>query len=517
MADPDRNALLEKARAAQQSGEFESARHACLEALASRPGDAAAMALMAGIAADLGEVEDGLAWAARAIAADPGEAIAHYASGRLRELQNRLPDAEASYRAAISCAPALAKAHNNLGAVLQLQGRAGDALACYRRAMELDPLLPEANRNYASIAGDPLALEQALEGLRARAAAAPPDALTYRSMANVHRELGQPAAALECCGKAIEIDPDCAEAHFDRAHLWLRSADYARGWPEYEWRLKLAPHSLAARRFAEPLWHGRETAHTVLLHAEQDLGDTIQLARYVSLVAPRCGGLVLECQPELRQLLLSMHDAPLVVARGDPLPPFAMHAPLMSLPALLGTTFETIPWRGHYLRPMAERIVRWHRAFRNRRRAFNVGLVWASDHPGRSMSLAQLAPLARVPEVGFFSLQLGPAAAQAAAAPPGMVLHDLTSRVGDFADTAALVSFMDLVISVDAPAAHLAAAMGWPTWVLVPLAAGWCYPLGRDDTPWYPTMRLFRQVRGAGWTDALEAMTAQLSRLASRK
>lgn len=520
MADTDRTALLEKARAAQQSGALEAARNTCLELLALQPGDVPALVLMAGIAQDLGAVEEASGWAARAVEENPQDAMAHFTAGRLHEAQNRLSDAEASYRAAVACAPELARAHNNLGVVLQMQGRIPEALPCYRRAIELEPLLPEANQNYASIVREPVALTRALEGLRARLAAHPGDALSYNSMGNAHRELGQHAQAQECYAKAIEIAPEFAEAHFNRALLLLQAGDYGRGWQEFEWRLKVPAQAGPARRFAAPMWHGRETAHTVLVHAEHGLGDTLQFVRYMSLVAPRCGAVILECQPELKPLLLVMRDAPQVIARGDPLPPFAMHAPLMSLPALLGTTFETIPWRGPYLRAPAERVAKWRGPFAKRRKAFNVALVWAARPQyldDRSISLAQLAPLAGMPGVAFFSLQIGPAAAQAATPPPAMELYDPTAKIKDFADTAALASFMDLVISVDTSVCHLAGGMGLPTWVLVPYAADWRHPLGRDDTPWYPTLRLFRQARDGDWASAIERMAAELARLAASK
>ena len=522
MADTDRTALLDKARAAHQSGALEVARETCHQFLAMQPRDVPAMVLMASIAADLGAVEEGLHWTARAIEAGPGDAMAHFTAGRLHEAQNRLAEAEASYRAALACAPELAKAHNNLGAVLQLQGRLHDALACYRRAIELEPLLPEANKNYASLSRDPAALARSLEGLRARLAAHPGDAATYNGMANTHRELGQHAEALACYAKAIEIDPDDAEAHFNRSQVLLQCEDYAQGWQEHEWRLRMPAHAGPAERFTEPMWHGRETAHTVLLHAEQRLGDTLQFARYASLVAQRCGMVVLECQPELKPLLLVMRGAPQVIARGDPLPRFAMHAPLMSLPALLGTTIDTIPWRGPYLRPPAERLAKWRDAFRKRRKALNVALVWAGapqhgDDLNRSISLAQLAPLASVPGVAFFSLQAGPAAWQAGAPPPGMALYDPTAKIKDFADTAALASLMDLVISVDTSVSHLAGGMGLHAWVLVPFTADWHHPLGRDDNRWYPTMRLFRQSVDGAWTGAIERMAAELAALAARK
>jgi tetratricopeptide (TPR) repeat protein len=522
MTDTDRTALLGKARAAQQSGDLEAARSSCLQLLAASPDDASAMALMASLAADLGAPEEGLGWAARAIAADPREAMAHFAAGRLHEMQNRLQDAEASYRAAVDRAPDLAKAHNNLGVVLQMQGRVPEALACYRRAMQLEPLLPEANQNYASIERDPDALTRAVEGLRARLAVNPRDAATYHSLANALRELGRHAEALAACDQAIEIDPDFAEARVHRAKLLLQGGDYKRGWQEYEWRFKVPGHAGPAQRFAQPTWHGRETAHTVLLHAEQGLADTLQFVRYVSLVSPRCSEVILECQPELKPLLLVMRDAPRVLARGDPLPAFTMHAPLMSLPALLGTTLESIPWNGPYLRAPAERVARWQKAMSKRRKGLNVALLWAGvpeygDDPGRSISLAQLAPLAGVPGVVFFSLQVGPAAAQAAVPPPGMELHDFATKILDLADTAALVSYMDLVISVDGSVAHLAGGMGAPTWVLVPFAADWHYHAGREGNAWYPTMRLFRQARDGDWTGAIAPMADALARLAAAK
>ena len=522
MADMDRTALLEKARAAQQSGALEAARKTCLELLASQPGDVPAMVLMASVAGDLGAVEEALGWAARAVEANPQDAMAHFTAGRLHEAQDRLAEAEASYRAAIACAPDLAKAHNNLGVVLQMQGRVPEALPCYRRAIELEPLLPEANQNYASIVREPAALTRALEGLRARLAGHPGDAMTYNSMGNAHRELGQHAQAQECYARAIEIDPEFAEAHFNHARVLLQAGDYARGWQEFEWRFKIPAHAEPARRFAEPMWHGRETAHTVLVHAEDGFGDTLQFVRYMSLVAPRCGAVILECQPELKPLLLVMRDAPQVIARGDPLPPFTMQAPLMSLPALLGTTFQTIPWRGPYLRAPAERVAKWRGPFAKRRKAFNVALAWAGrpqhlEDLNRSISLAQLAPLAGMPGVAFFSLQVGAAAAEAATPPPGMELYDPTAKIKDFADTAALASFMDLVISVDAPLSHLAGGMGLPTWVLVPYAAHWRHHLGRDDNPWYPTLRLFRQLRDGDWASTIERMAAELARLAASK
>ncbi len=514
--------LLLQARAAHDAGAYEAARSACEALLAKIPDDPDALALLALVAADQGQVDEAMGWATRAVAAGPQSAGAHYMMGRLHETQDRLAEAESSYRRAVALAPAHARAHNNLGAVLHLQGRLAEALESYRRAVELDPDLPEANHNFASLGRDPLAFERAAEGLRRRLAAQPRDAASWNILGNACRELGRHAEAIDAYERAIAIDPQFADAHFSLGQVLLQCGDYRRGWQEFEWRLRTQALGEPARRFAEPVWHGRETAHTVLLHAEQGLGDTIQFARFAALVAPRCGAVVLECAPRLKTLFEGMKNAPLVVARGDPLPPFGMHAPLMSVPALLGTTLETIPWSGPYLAPLPVRVINWRRAFRKRRRHLNVGLCWAgrpesSDDRNRSTTLAQLAPLAAVPEVAFFSLQLGEAAAQAAQPPAGMQMHDLSSKQADFADSAALIGFMDLVITVDTSVAHCAGAMGRPTWVLLARAADWRYHVGRDDMPWYPTMRLFRQEKDGDWSAPVAKMAAELARMAEAK
>jgi tetratricopeptide (TPR) repeat protein len=518
----ERQRLLGTAQEARQSGKLDAAVAACAELLRGFPDDPSCLSLAAALAADQGDVERGMHLAGRALAADPALAEPHFTLGRLYEMQQRLVDAEASYGKALALDPSNARAHNNLGVVLQMQGKVPDALAAYRKAVELAPELPEANQNFASIIRDSEAMQRAVAGFRRRIVENPSDADSYNSLANGLRELGRHDEALEAYAKAIALQPDFAEARFNRAMVLLQVGDYERGWPEYEWRLKTATHSIPATRFSVPMWHGRETARTVLLHAEQGLGDTLQFARFAPLAAARCGAVVLECQPELRPLLLTMKGAPRVVARGDPLPVFEMHAPLMSLPALLGTTLATLPWDGPYLQAPHERVTAWRKAFSKRRAHFNVGLVWAGrpqhwDDFNRSIPLAKFAPLGRVPGAAFFSLQLGDPAAEAKAPPDGMAFFDLTEAIRDFADTAALISFLDLVITVDTSVAHLAGAMGVPTWVLLARAPDWRWHIGREDSPWYPSVRLFRQARDGDWSGAIDAAAADLERLARLK
>jgi len=510
--------LMHAAEQAYQAGDMRRAGELCQRAaVADSPVYARATALLAGIAADGGLVEEGLRWARLAREADPAAASPPYVAGRLMQEAGRLGEAEASYRDALALDPGHARAYNNLGCVLHMQGRLDDALVAYRRALDLDPSLPQANQNYASIVRDAGALERAAEQYRRATRANPGDALVFNDLGNTLRELGRHREALDAFGQALALDPGLAAAHFSRSFVLLLLGDYGAGWREYDWRWRLPAFNAPARRFTQPMWDGRPApGATLLLHAEQGLGDTLQFARYATLAAARCGAVVLECQRELVPLMQDMAGVDRVVPRGEPLPAFDFHAPLMSLPRLFGTTLESIPWDGPYVRASPERAASWDLAVHLDGARLRVGLVWAGrpqqwDDRKRSLSLERLAPLAAVGGATFFSLQVGEAAAQAATPPQGMHLVDLTSRIADFADTAALVSRLDLVITIDTSVAHLAGAMGVPVWVLVAHAPDWRYHLGRDDQPWYPSMRLFRQERDGDWSGAIASVAKALA------
>ena len=512
-----RRTLLQRADDAYERGASDEARQCCVEVLRMAPNDLAALSLLAAIAADAKQIEEGLRWAQRAIAADAQAVSPHYAMGRLQEAAGRLAEAEASYRMVVSLDPSHARAHNNLGCVLHMQGKLDAALACYRRALEIDPALPEANQNYASIVRDVGAQELAVQGYVRQTAANPNDAAAWCNLGNTCAELGRHDQALASFERALAVNPEFAEAHFSRSLVLLLRGDYARGWKEYEWRWRIHAFNAPARRFPQPVWDGsRIDGETVLIHAEQGFGDTLQFVRYAPLVAQRCASVIIECPPELKSLLQGVAGAERVVARGEALPPFAAHVPLMSLPGIFGTTLDSIPWSGPYIHADPKRAAQW-RADVDAVAAgrFKVGLVWAGNprqwnDRNRSATLAALAPLAGNRGTVFFSLQIGKAAEQAGAPPAGMTLVDFAARIRDFSDSAALLSHLDLVISVDTATAHLAAAMGVPTWVLLAQAADWRYHLGRDDNPWYPTMRLFRQEREGDWTAPVERLAQAL-------
>jgi hypothetical protein len=298
-----------------------------------------------------------------------------------------------------------------------------------------------------------------------------------------------------------------------RAIALLLKGDYERGLPDYELRLLVG--ASRPRRFDRPAWDGSDPAgKTILLHAEQGLGDTIHFARYATLLARRGARVVLECQPPLKRLLRSLDGVGDVVAQGDLLPGFDLHRPLASMPLAFNTRLATIPADVPYLQAPADAVERLGRRLASSGGAFKVGIVWAgaAGHPNdrkRSVPLELLAPLAGIPNVKLFSLQKGPPAEQlkAPSAPP---VEDLARELDDFADTAAAMHHLDLVVSVDTSAAHLAGALGRPVWTLLPFSPDWRWLLGRADSPWYPTMRLFRQPKLGAWRDLFGEVTSKL-------
>ena len=511
-------ARLERARALRMQDDFDAARAAAQEILRDEPRHADAMALMAAIAADQRQVQAGLQWAQQALAADPHCVRAHFAMGRLLEAAERIGEAEASYRRVTELDPANAQGFTNLGCMLHLQQRTEEAVRCYRTALQLEPGQPVALRNFALVAGGPEEVGEALRGFERQVAQHPEDAEGQLQLGHLYQQVGRHGEALAAYERATALEPGRAEFHFARAQALLLLGRYAEGWKAYEWRWRMAMLNEAMLRFQQPRWDGRRLQEgTVLLHGEGAFGDNLQFVRYAALVAQRCARVLVECPPALQALLAHVPGVAQVVAQGDPLPRFDAHLPLIACPGLFGTTLETVPWSGPYIPADPARVQAWGervRAAGPRRR--KVGLAWTGN-PGnlgntrRSLTLRQLGALGEVGDVSFFSLQKGVPAPQPAEIPAGMHFVDLTASIRDFSDTAALLTQLDLVGSVDTAVAHLAGAMGRPVWVLLPFSADWRYHAGRDDNPWYPTMRQFRQEADGEWDGALQRLRQALA------
>lgn len=393
-----------------------------------------------------------------------------YAGAALHGL-GRLEDAVAVYRHALSAAPDYGELHNNLGNSLMASGRFAEAAECYSRAAALLP-------------GSPVPVTANATALQA---------------------LGRYRESEEKCRAALNIDSGFAAAHWNLALNLLTRGEYASGWREYEWRWQRADFTSPRRHLDRPLWDGSPLhGRTILLHAEQGLGDVVQFVRYAPMVAGFGGKVLLECHPELVTLMRSVEgvtDAMAFDAAADS--DFACHIPLLSLPRVFGTTLETIPSRIPYLSQSAAYTSKWQNLTALQRSRLKVGLVWAGKSypdPLRSCPWGEMKALLAINGVSFFSLQFGMAGrpgGERTDAGDGLV--DLTGKICDFSDTAALISQLDLIISIDTSVAHVAGAMGKQTWLLLPYAADWRWLLHRSDSPWYPTMTLFRQQIPGDW------------------
>jgi tetratricopeptide (TPR) repeat protein len=453
----------------------------------------------------------------RALALAPGHLDALNNRGNvLLELQ-RPADAIAAFDAVLAKAPRHAQALINRGNACAAMNEAGAALADYDAALAAAPGHPLAlyNRGNALRA---LGREQdALAAYDGALAAAPnhPGAWTNRGMALA--ALNRHGEAVASYNRALALQPDNADVHFNNALSLLTIGDYPRGLAEYEWRFKRAGTG-PRKDLRRPLWLGEVplAGKTILLHAEQGLGDTIMFARYAPLLARTGAKVVLEVQPELKALLAGLDGIAAIVAHGEPLPPFDLHCPLTSLPFACKTELNSVPADIPYLSASDVQLAKWQP--RLAERLPHVGLAWSGrathvNDRNRSLSLSQLEPLLAAEDVRFVSLQreLRAADAELLAREP-RIIH-LGGELDDFTDTAAVLSTVELLICVDTSIAHLAGALGRPALVLLPFQPDWRWTLDLDRSPWYPAMKLFRQPAPGDWASVVARVREELALL----
>jgi len=499
------------------AGQIEEAERLCRQILAAEPAHADSLHLLGVIAHQAGRTNAALELIERALAIRDDSAPYHNDCGNVLRRLGRLDEALGHYGRALVLAPDYAEAHNNLGIALKEQSALDLAAARFREAVRLKPDYAIAHYNLGNVLQEQDALEESIAAYRRALALQPSYAKAEMNLGNALWRLGRFDDAAACYRRATAINPEYAEAHANEALALLLAGDFANGWRKYEWRWRL-PH-MKMRDFTAPLWDGGDLAgKTILLWSEQGLGDSIQFIRYATLVKQRGARVLLSCPSSLVRLFEKLDGIDQIFAEGTALPAFDYHAPLLSLPRMFGTRFETIPAEIPYINPLQEDVAKWAARLP---RGFKVGLVWAGsarpDQPNadaidrrRSLHLDQLAPLAEIGGVQFVSLQKGPAALQAKNPPPGLLLTDLMDEVGDFADTAALIANLDLVIGADTSVVHLAGAMGKPVWVLSRFDGCWRWLLNREDSPWYPSLRLFRQPQAGDWASVIGRVAAEL-------
>ncbi len=448
----------------------------------------------------------------------PDHAESHHQLGLLAYQEGRHEVAIESLRRAIALRPDVWNFHTNLGAALAALERGDEAIAAYLRALELQPDRAETYNNIGIVYREQDRLDVAMAALDRAIALEPERAACHTNRGAVLEKLGLFEAAAWAHRRAIEIDPSFAEAHFNLATSLLVRGQLEEGWQEYEWRWRCQGFQTRRAPHPQPRWEGDDLGgRTIMLWSEQGLGDTIQFVRYASLVSRRGARVVVGCPPALHALLSTVPGVAAVVTDGMKVPAFDLQAALMSLPRVFGTRLETIPADTPYVSASPEQREAWRAPVTAAGPALNVGLAWAG-HPQnrndrrRSMPLAALAPLATVPGVTLHSLQGGDAAGQITSAPFRLVDHHAGRH--DFAGLAGLIENLDLVISVDTVTAHLAGALGKPAWTVLPFSPDWRWLLDRDDSPWYPTMRLFRQSIAGDWGAVLTRVARELAHAA---
>lgn len=453
------------------------------------------------------------------LAVEPRHADSLHLLGMIAFHAGRPDAARELIKQAIALNAGVPEYHSNLGNVLKESGSLEDAIVSYRRALELRPEFADAHYNLGNAYAKDERLEQAVECYQASLRLRPDYPPALVNFGNALRSLGRIREALHFYDLVPDGAAEFAETRWNRAIALLLSGDFAAGWDAYECRWNLERARPRRRNFSQPEWDGSAIAgRTILLHAEQGFGDTIQFVRYAPLVAARGVRVVLECQPELVTLVAAMKKVKQVVPAGEKLPDFDFHLPLLSAPRIFRTTLENVPAVVPYLRADAALARKWTAKLPRGKKKLKVGLVWAggTSDPKRDCTLAMLGALGSTKDTIFVSLQKGDAGAQAACPPVGMTLLDLTGALNDFSDTAALISKLDLVISVDTSVAHLAGALGKPVWTLLRFAPDWRWLLGRDDSVWYPTMRLYRQHAPGDWSQAIARLARDFAALRGR-
>jgi len=414
--------------------------------------------------------------------------------------------------------PGDANALLSRGAALAALGRAEPALADFDACLAQAPAHPVAHYNRGNALSDLGRYEEAIAAFDRRLAAAPDHAKAWNNRGRALQTLNRHAEAAESFGKAIALQKDYADAHFNRALALLTVGDLRRGFAEYEWRWKRTGMTDARRGYRRPLWLGEYSLarKTILLHAEQGLGDTIQFARYAPLLARAGATVVLEVQPELKVVLASLEGVGSCHARGEELPAYDVHCPLGSLPLAMQTEPTNIPADIPYLRADEAHLARW----RPRLEALpgkRVALAWAGNasHPNdrnRSIDLALLEPLLALNGVSFVSIQRELRAHDAELLARHANVTPLGGELSDLADTAAVMALADLTIAVDTAVVHLAGALARPVWVMLPFAPDWRWSLTGEHSPWYPQARLFRQPALADWASTIATLRPELAR-----
>ncbi|HZP74790.1 MAG TPA: tetratricopeptide repeat protein [Pseudolabrys sp.] len=511
----DVSQLLQRAHALHGQGDLRRAEKLYKEILAHDPANADVLHLLGFLYHQSGRPAQALCYLAAGLKSNPRSPPLLSNHGLVLHTLGRGDEALASYQAALAITPDDPDLLNKCGAVLLDLDRPQEAFTQFNRALALDPRHAEALGNRGNALLKLERPEEAIETYDAMRAVAGDSAQLLTNRAHALRRLDRLEAARADLEKAVTLDARFAEAWFERGLVELTLGNFDTGWAAYERRWETARFAAHRRDFSSPLWTGKQSlaGRTILLHAEQGFGDTIQFARYVALLPPLAATVLLEVQPELVSLTRASFREACVFARGEKLAAFDLHCPLMSLPLACKDIAPAIPCDVPYLEAPASDAARW--AARLWPARLRIGVAWAGrrshdNDAQRSMPLERFAALFALSGIQFVSLQRDLDARDKVRLREFDNVLDVGDSLADFADAAALVSQLDALVCVDTALAHLAGALAKPTSILLPAAADFRWLRGRDDSPWYPTARLFRQPRRGDWGSVIMNVRAHL-------
>jgi len=537
-----------------QEGKLAKADTICKCILRHNPSFTAALALRGIIAIEAGDSNTAVKYFREAIAIEPENGDLHHKYSKVLYKTGKIEEATRYCRKATTLNPHNAFAWLDLGGTLAIQGKTEEALQAYRMAVKIKPDLSHAEYNIGLLLGEQRNYQMAIGHYRRAVELQPDHAGAWNNLSSALRITGQYEEAIGCCKKALQLNPvfenahmnigltlqeqgrlehvlphyeralelapDYAGAHFNRAVWYLLQGNFARGWEEFEWRWQLDDLKRYQRRFTQPEWDGTPgDGRTILVYTEQGLGDTFQFIRYVPLLAQKGFSVIIQCDLRVREILAGITGAAQIIAFDESPPPFDVYAALMSLPRLFGTELASIPAQVPYLHADTEHVEHWKSRI-GETDGLKVGICWRGnpDHRNdinRSIDVGYFAGVARLPGIRLFSIQKPLSEQDASNLPGSGAIVELGSQLDSgpdkFLDTAAVMQHLDLVITVDTSVAHIAGALARPVWLLLPYVPDWRWMLKCEDSPWYPTMRLFRQQTFGDWSSVFVQVEVALA------
>jgi len=496
----------------QEQGKLEESIRAYQKAIQIQPDYADTYYNLGNVLQKQGKLEESIQAYHKAIQIQPNHVEALFCLGVAFKERDRLEESIQAYQKAIAVRSDFAEAYNNLGNVFQKQGKLEESIQAYQKAIAVRSDFAEAYYNLGNVLQKQGKLEESIQAYHKAIQIQPNHVDAYNDLGVIFKEKRQLDKSIQAFQKSIRLNSNFAQAHENLGMLLLLKGDFLNGWKEYEWRWRSMQKS-QKRDFKRPLWDGTPLdGKSILVYAEQGFGDTIQFIRYIELLPDTGTIIIFACQPELKRLFKSIDRIDALVTKGEVISDFDVHIPLLSLPYIFNTTLDSIPSQTPYLYSDINSDFAF---ILDNEDHFKVGIVWAgsSTHVNdrnRSVNLNQFKELLSIEGCEFFSLQVGLHRADISQNGYDYIIKDLGKMFNDFRDTASAILQLDLVISVDTSVAHLAGALGKEVWTLLPFVPDWRWMFDRSDSPWYPSMTLFRQKKVGNWGDVFQQLKFEL-------